>query len=197
MTRHELSTGHAFSVGTLPHSLILDQQEFATAWKLHPDYFHTIKMHGKLVTTPRWQQAYGKDYEYTGRVNAALPLDILTMPIPKIRAIVSWRKGWIDQRLNGLLLNWYDGPLGHYIGKHRDSTKNMVKGAPIVTLSFGERRTFRLRPWRTSREHVGFDADNGTMFVMPYDTNLAWTHEVPRSTRSLGRRISFTLRAFE
>jgi alkylated DNA repair dioxygenase AlkB len=119
------------------------------------------------------------------------------MPVPKIRAIVSWCKDGIDRRLNGLLLNWYDGTLGHYIGKHRDSTKNMVKGAPIVTLSFGKRRTFRLRPWRTSGEHVDFDAENGTMFVMPYETNLAWTHEVPTSTRSRGRRISFTLRAFE
>jgi alkylated DNA repair dioxygenase AlkB len=196
MTRHELSTGHGFSVVKLPHSRILDEQEFGTAWELRPGYFHTIKMHGKLVTTPRWQQAYGKDYEYTGRVNTALPVET-TMPVPKIRAIVSWCRDRIDQRLNGLLLNWYDGTLGHYIGKHRDSTKNMAKGAPIVTLSFGERRTFRLRPWRTSGEHVDFDAQNGTMFLMPYETNLAWTHEVPKSRRSRGRRISFTLRAFE
>ena len=54
----------------------------------------------------------------------------------------------VDDRLNGLLLNWYDGRLGHYIGKHRDSRVNMIHGAPIVTISLGEERSFRLAPWR-------------------------------------------------
>jgi hypothetical protein len=32
---------------------------------------------------------------------------------------------------------------------------------------------------------------------MPYDTNLAWKHQVPKAAKRLGRRISVTLRAFE
>ena len=54
----------------------------------------------------------------------------------------------IEPRLNGLLLNWYDGGVGHYIGKHRDSDVNRVEGTAIVTLSFGEARVFRVRRWR-------------------------------------------------
>lgn len=93
--------------------------------------------------------------------------------------------------------DWYDGQLGHYIGKHRDSTKNMVHGAPIVTISSGEQRTFRLRPWKgAAGSQHDFPAADGTVFVMPYETNLAWTHEVPKSARCTGRRISVTLRAF-
>jgi hypothetical protein len=34
------------------------------------------------------------------------------------------------------------------------------------------------------------------VFVLPYDTNQAWTHEVPHSAPIGGRRISVTLRAF-
>jgi hypothetical protein len=41
-----------------------------------------------------------------------------------------------------------------------------------------------------------FPARNGSEFVMPYETNLAWTHEVPRARKSSGRRISVTLRGF-
>jgi hypothetical protein len=148
MTRHELSTGHGFSVAKLPHSRILDEQEFGTAWELRPGYFHTIKMHGKLVTTPRWQQAYGKDYEYTGRVNTALPVETLTMPVPKIRAIVSWCRDRIDQRLNGLLLNWYDGTSAITLGSTETARRiwpkvlqssrfRLAKGVPFVCVLGG------------------------------------------------------------
>lgn len=104
--------------------------------------------------------------------------------------------GRVDERLNGMLLNWYDGSLGHYIGKHRDSTKKLVHGVPIVTISFGEQRTFRLRPWKKKGTR-DFAARCGSVFVMPFETNLAWTHEVPRSAKCQSRRISVTLRAFE
>ena len=36
--------------------------------------------------------------------------------------------------------------LDHYIGAHRDSTASMIEGVPIVTVSLGEERAFRLRP---------------------------------------------------
>jgi alkylated DNA repair dioxygenase AlkB len=71
-----------------------------------------------------------------------------------------------------------------------------VADAPIVTVSLGEQRVFRLtHPEAGGRRD--FPARDGTVFVMPYDTNLAWKHQVPRSARSRGRRISITLRAFE
>ena len=97
-----------------------------------------------------------------------------------------------------MLLNWYDGALGHYIGPHRDSTKNMVADSPIVTISLGEERTFRLRPWSAERKTAALDfpARHGTVFVMPWETNLSFTHEIPKTSRAAGRRISITLRAF-
>lgn len=149
-------------------------------------------MHGRLVRTPRWQQAYGRDYFYTGRVNAALPIP------DELEPLHSWVRKTISSDLNGLLLNWYDGALGHYIGRHRDSVRGLVKGSCIVTVSLGEERTFRLRPWpnRTGSKRIDFPASDGTVFVTPWETNLAFTHEVPRSVTQLGRRISVTFRAF-
>ena len=64
-----------------------------------------------------------------------------------------------------------------------------------VTISIGGTGVFRLRPWRKSGFR-DFNAVNGMMFVMPYDTNLAYTHEVPHSAKSRGRRVSVTIRAF-
>ncbi len=185
---HKLEDGNTLWVGDLPGELILDEKQFEELWQLHPDNFHEIKMHGRLVKTPRWQQAYGQSYHYTGRVNHALPTPTFLSPFLK------WVKENIHPELNGILVNWYDGKQKHYIGKHRDSTKNMVEGAPIVTLSFGEERIFRLRPWR-GKGFIDFKAENGRVFVMPYATNQAWTHEVPTSGYEK-RRVSVTIRAF-
>ena len=70
-----------------------------------------------------------------------------------------------------------------------------MPGSPIVTISFGEERTFRLRPWK-GKGFTDFAATHGSVLVMPYETNLAWTHEVPARKKLEGKRISVTLRAF-
>jgi alkylated DNA repair dioxygenase AlkB len=184
--RHDLDGRHSFFTGRLPESLSVDAAAFGALWSMRPDDYHIIQMHGRPVRTPRWQQAYGADYHYTGRTNTALPVPAILEPFHR------WARQAIDDRLNGLLLNWYDGALGHYIGSHYDSTKNMVPGAPIVTVSLGEERTFRLTKPKTC-ERYDFAARNGTVFVTPYDTNRSWKHQVPKQARSRGRRISITL----
>lgn len=184
-----LDPSHSVQVGELPASLVPDVAGFAALWAAHPDTFHDIKMHGRTVRTPRWQQAYGADYRYTGNTNRALPLT------PPMEAWLAWAREALDPRLNGLLLNWYDGAAGHYIGKHRDSDINRIEGTPIVTLSFGEQRAFRLRPWRGAG-FTDVPATNGGVIVIPWSTNRAYTHEVPATRAARGRRISVTLRAF-
>jgi alkylated DNA repair dioxygenase AlkB len=119
---HALDDGHHLFVGRLPEGLRPDEAGFETLWALHPDDYHVIQMHGRPVETPRWQQAYGADYHYTGRTNAALPVPAELEPFR------DWACRAVDARLNGLLLNWYDGDLGHYIGPHHDSVKGMVRG---------------------------------------------------------------------
>ncbi len=187
---HLLDDRHRLFVGRLPEELRPDAAAFETLWNRHPGEYHVIKMHGRLVKTPRWQQAFGADYHYTGRTNVALATP------PDLEPMLEWAKSTIHPALCGLLLNWYDGKLGHYIGPHHDSTTNMMTGAPIVTISLGEERVFRLSKPK-SRTTFDFVARYGAVFVMPYDTNLAWKHSVPRFARYRGRRISITLRAFK
>ena len=185
-----LDETHRFYTGNLPEKLILSADKFDNLWSERPDEYHKILIHGREVDTPRWQQAFGHDYDYTGRVNYARPL------LPVLEPLVSWCQNEIDERLNGVLVNWYDVSLLHYIGKHRDSVKDMIAGCPIVTLSFGGSRTFRLRPWKGAG-YQDFQARNGSLFIMPFRTNQAYTHEVLRLKRDEGRRISVTLRGFE
>lgn len=189
MLARPLPDGQTVQTGRLPPALLPDAAGTDALWQLHPPDYHVISMHGKPVATPRWQQAYGADYHYTGRVNRALPLT------PAMAPFLAWAREAVDPRLNGLLFNWYDADHAHYIGKHRDSSKQMITGAPIVTISLGATRLFRLRPWRGAGM-VDIEVDHGSVLVIPFATNLLWTHEVPHRAADRGRRISITLRGF-
>jgi alkylated DNA repair dioxygenase AlkB len=187
---HPLDESYCLYSGVLPDHLRLSVFAFEELWNLHPKQYHELMMHGRRVKTPRWQQAYGADYRYTGRVNKAFAVP------PILDPLIQWSRAEINNRLNGILVNWYDGSRGHSIGRHRDSTQNLVVGSPIVMISFGEDRTFRVRPWKQSGIK-NYPAQDGSIFVMPYETNLAWTHEVPASANYRGHRISVTIRAFD
>ncbi len=186
-----LDDGSPFYCGCLPEELLWDDHTFEEVWRLHPTTKPRIRMINKEVEIPRWQQAYGADYHFSGQTSRALPAPPVLLPLR------DWARQAVDPRLNGLLLNWYEGP-AHYIGAHHDSTRGMAAGAPIVTVSFGETRVFRLsRGSGAVRRVRDFPAPAGTVFILPQDTNEVWKHAVPKSGRHRGRRISVTLRAFE
>lgn len=189
LERHPLGPDHHLLVGRLPTWLLPSSDQFDSLWHMHPADYTKILIHGKQVLTPRWQQAYGRDYLYSGQTNAALPVPAILEPY------LTWVQT-IHPKLNGLLLNWYDGKLGHYIGKHRDSTKNLDPHAPIVTISLGETRTFRVRPFQ-GKGTIDFPVPSGCVIVMPFATNQSWMHEIVKTTKATGRRISITARAFQ
>jgi hypothetical protein len=147
---HVLEDGHRFFVGRLPAELCPAESGFEALRDLHPNDYHVIKIHGRPVKTPRWQQAYGADYHYTGR--------------PLHRAAQG------QHQEHGA---W---------GSNRDRFPR--RGADLSTDSFQK---------KVKRDSL---AEAGTVFIMPYDTNRAWKHSVPKLARYRGRRISTTLRAF-
>lgn len=188
-TVHALDAQHDIRVGALPDRLRLPESAFEALWTLKPARYHQIRMGGRWVDTPRWQQAFGADYRYTGHINRALPVPAILTPY------LDYSRDAVDPRLNGMLVNWYDAALGHYIGRHRDKPNDLIAGAPIITLSFGAPRTFRLRPWKGTGK-LDFDLIDGTVVILPFATNQAWTHEVPLFAKDVGRRVSVTIRAF-
>lgn len=173
--------------GKLPEAFDFCSETFEKLWALHPDEFHRIKFMGKEMLTPRWQQAYGVNYSYTGSVNNALPI------ADEIQPYYQWCKANIDSRLNGLLLNWYDGQRGHYLGAHRDDIRELVQESPIATISLGEERIFRFRPYK-GKGYKDLVVQHGDVVIIPWETNLKWKHEIPLFKKYKGRRLSITLR---
>lgn len=188
-TKQTLDAKHSIYLSKPIQALRKEGDAFEAIWNSHPTVFHRIKIMGKELPTPRWQQAYGKNYRYTGSMNNALPIPDL------LAGFMEWSHQNIDPSLNGLLLNWYDGKLGHYIGAHRDDTRDMIPETPIVTISLGQERMFRMRPYK-GKGFRDFPMQNGQVLIIPWDTNLEWTHEVPHFKEYDKKRISVTLRAY-
>lgn len=192
---HVLPDGCLFVQGELPAALRPDDAWFEALWASHPDEPSQIRMHGRWVATPRWTRGFGTEYLYSGRPAAPDGAPPVPPVPPELAPLLRWGQATLEPRLNAVHVNWYDAALGHYIGPHRDYRTGMHRDTPIVTMSFGADRVFRIKPWRRAGERLDFAARHGTVFVIPWATNLRWTHEVPLRARDRGRRISVTLRA--
>lgn len=158
-------------------------------WDAHPPEQMKIKIYDKEANVPRWVQAYGKDYAYSGQIAKALPIPDWLSPFFD-------RAKEISPTLNGVLVNWYDGQLKHRIGPHRDNESDLQVGSDIVTISLGEERVFRFRKFKTKDSPIDLVVKDKSILVIPWDTNMAYTHEVPHFARYAGKRVSLTFRTF-
>lgn len=187
LTPCPLDDGHHILTGAVSLPDQLSTEGFEALWRLRPEEAPRIRMLGRMVALPRRQKAFGRDYAFSGTVSRAEPIPAELAPF------LAWAQQQVDPRLNGLLVNWYDGALGEYIGAHQDSERGLVAGAPITTISVGAARTFRMQKEKTRRD---FPVTNGSVIVIPWKTNRHWKHAVPHFAKDAGRRISVTLRAF-
>ena len=163
-----------------------------------------------LVPYPRWAAAYGVSYAFSQQVARATPIDAAPAPARR-RELRRWESVLRPLRggggaepawaLNGALLNWYDGELGHYIGRHADDERQLAAHAPIVSLSFGAPRRFRFTragaDW-AKHEKVVVELGDGDALVMGGQTQRTHKHEIMklRQRDPRGRRVNLTLRAF-
>ncbi len=176
---------------------------------------------GRRVTFPRFTQAYGVDYSYTGQRAHALPFD--AAPPQVVDAYETFREPMHDAMPavapNSALLNFYETSpqSADYMGPHSDDERSLVAAAPIVSLTWctqGHRRRFRLLPrpgisdtivppqWRHPKvAGLIMSLGNGDLVVMGGDCQRTHKHEVMRAAsrdaaERHGRRINMTLRRF-
>lgn len=99
-----------------------------------PPEYHKIRIHGKYIDIPRYQQSYGKDYAYTGAVSMSKPIIPLidTMMnkfieddiINYLRVNKLINKN-MPNKYNMCLVNWYDHG-NHHIGYHSDDERQLL-----------------------------------------------------------------------
>jgi alkylated DNA repair dioxygenase AlkB len=141
-----------------------------------------------MYDTPRLQQAYGKDYAFSGTISKALP-------IPEIFVgLIEYMNMRYSRNFNMLLINWYlTGE--NYIGMHSDDESKMTPDSPVITISFGSTRDFVLKN-KTTNEKIMIPMTNNDVLVMGGKCQKTHRHGVPKRLRVKSPRISVTLREF-
>ncbi len=166
--RYPLGDAAWLEQGALPPELTYD---FAALWKLHPPEFGTVKMFDRTIAVPRWQQSYIRPYYFSGMWHAAEPLPEILQPF------LAWAGS--HGSYNSALLNWF-GDGHHHIGAHTDDERQLVPGSPIMSISLGQCRKFRVRDKRDQNVVLDLDMPDRSYIVMGGDMQKRYTHEVPK-----------------
>jgi alkylated DNA repair dioxygenase AlkB len=94
---------------------------------------------------------------------------------------------------NGVGLNLYrDG--NDSVAPHNDHLYEIVEGFPIVLLSLGATRRMTIRPKQRPGPTLHVDLEAGSLLTMSYETQLRYTHGVPKTKKPVGERISLAFR---
>lgn len=176
--RYQLDAEHLLFQGWLPSSVLPGPAAFEHMWNLHPEG----------VGTAAWKQAFGCLEPFPPPAGPAPPLPAA------FEALALWVQQTLDHRLNGILVRWYDADHKHMRPRRHARRTGLVPHTPLMLVSLGATRTFRLRPAH-GPGFRDFPVRHGMIFVLPSSTHVAWTYEVPHHARDKGRRISIVFQA--
>ena len=180
----------------LPPDMCVNPILFKELWNLHPVKKGQVRIYGKLLETPRWQQAFGESYHFSGMTHVAAPL---THPFLKhLAQRVFDHSGFPYLQV---LINWYqDG--NHRIGWHSDDESQLADPRldpriVIYSFSFGQTRRFDLRENGGVKEiEIQRYLTNNSCINMGGQTQRYYKHQVPTEKKCLAPRINVTFRLF-
>jgi alkylated DNA repair dioxygenase AlkB len=110
-----------------------------------------------------------------------------------IRAAVAIVIAITGAPFNSVGLNFYrDGR--DSVAAHSDHLEEIVDGSPIALLSLGDTRRMTIRAKKPPRRAMHIDLEAGSLLVMSYETQLHYTHEIPKTREPVGPRISLAFR---
>jgi alkylated DNA repair dioxygenase AlkB len=118
------------------------------------------------------------------------PPDATPVPIIEAAARVTDR---LAIPFNSVGVNLYrDGR--DSVAPHNDHLNELRKGFPIALLSLGATRRMTIRAKQPPRSPIHIDLEPGSVLVMDYDTQLHYTHAIPKTNDPVGERISLAFR---
>jgi alkylated DNA repair dioxygenase AlkB len=94
---------------------------------------------------------------------------------------------------NSVGLNFYrDGR--DSVAPHNDHLNEIREGFPIGLVSLGSTRRMTIRAKNPPRRVMHVDLEPGSLLMMSYETQLHYTHGVPKTAEPVGERISLAFR---
>jgi alkylated DNA repair dioxygenase AlkB len=176
---------------TSAKELLLDLEESKIPWKRR-DVF----IAGKKVTLPRWTCAYGKYENMEFHFSRTVLMAEHEADQPVLRELRKFIEEKLGIKCNFTYLNYYANN-NDYIGWHSDDETDMRAQSPIVILSLGACREFKLRRKNDHEKQLSFDLTDNSLLVLNYPTNKYWEHSIPKEKSKVKPRCSLTFRSFE
>lgn len=184
---------------TLP-SHLLTNTILDDLWSLCPSEKSHIKLMGRDVELPRFQQTFSNvvsHYRFSGVDHKSTPLPPLLEPfMDYVNSLIADK----TMACNICFANWYrDGK--DYIGYHSDNEKQIAKDKEgntfIVSISFGQSRRFLLKPNDVDKDYqCEVMLDHGKVICMGGKCQSTHQHSVPKTTTHMDGRVNLTFRCF-
>lgn len=182
----------------LPKHMHVNDSLFNELLELHPEQFGKVKMFGKTIDTPRYQQNYGQEYYYTGILHPANPV-----PHTYLQDLMNWVCEYSGNSYKQMIVNWYMHG-NHYIGPHSDSERGLVKNSDIYSITLGPKsvRKFVIESKKTPKYTQTLVLKHHDVVIMGGTMQKYYKHSVPKikakDTRcNSGPRINITFRLLE
>ena len=144
-----------------------------------------------------WQtqrrQMYDREVDVP-RLTAHFRLEPEEGPVPDaIRAAATKVVAVTGVPFNSVGLNFYrDGR--DSVAPHNDHLDEIARGFPIALLSLGATRRMTIRAKEPPRRVLNIDLAEGSLLAMSYQTQLHYTHGIPKTKDLVGARISLAFR---
>ena len=154
--------------------------------------------YGRWVDQPRGTAWFGRWYLASSKYSRYTEAPDLG---PRLAALADRVARQWQLVTNAVLVNRY-GP-GDSVAYHADNEK-LLAPAPIVSVSLGAERTFRIRPagkdnaarLASGGEHLAARLEHGHVVVMSHSMQQHYVHEVPAFRADVGERLNLTFRQY-
>ena len=171
--------------GRITYTADFVNQEIADAW------FTELRSAVNWRTQRR--QMYDREVDVP-RLLGHFRLDRADGPIPEaIKEAANRVVAELDVAFNSVGLNLYRHG-NDSVAPHNDHLYDIRAGFPIALLSLGATRRMTIRAKTVPRRSVQVDLEPGSLLVMDYETQIHYTHAVPKTRAPVGERISLAFR---
>ena len=152
-----------------------------------------FKRFGTVVPLPRltaWYADADIEYEYSG---ISLPPREWTPALSEIKAKLEAN---YSVAFNSVLLNRYRNGKDS-VSWHADDEPALGNQPTIASVSLGATRRFAMKHRRIKNEKLVLDLPSGSALLMAGATQTHWLHQIPKTTKCVGERISLTFRLIQ
>jgi alkylated DNA repair dioxygenase AlkB len=152
-----------------------------------------IKIFGKEYPQPRLTALYGSNdrtYSYSNITMQPLPFTNKLLEIKQKIEILT------EVMFTTCLLNLYRNGRDSN-GWHADDEKELGVNPVIASLTLGEERFFHLKHRKDKTLKQKILLEHGSLLVMSGETQSHWLHQIPKTTRPIGKRINLTFRVIK